>query len=104
MSPTIHERQHAPPVAKEILNYFMRNPRAADNLEGIARWRLLDEVIRLRVEETRRALAWLVEQGFLIETVSRSSDPIFALNRSMIGEARGFLDSEDATANAGSKS
>ena len=40
----------------EILSYFLRNPLAADTLEGVARWRLLDEVVYRKVEETRAAL------------------------------------------------
>jgi hypothetical protein len=32
-------------VTKQIVSYFLRNPNAADTLEGIARWRLLEERI-----------------------------------------------------------
>ncbi len=67
-------------AAMEILSYFMRNPRAADSLEGIARWRLLDEVIYRKVRETSEALQWLVERGFLIENSAPGLRPIFRLN------------------------
>lgn len=80
-------------VAKEVLSYFMRNPQAADNLEGIVRWRLQDELIRRKVKETARALAWLVSQGFLSENVAGRADPIFTLNPTKIGDAREFLSS-----------
>ena len=39
-------------IAKEILSYFLRNPQAADNLEGVARWRLLEQTVHRSVEET----------------------------------------------------
>jgi hypothetical protein len=80
-----------PQVAKEILEYFVRNPQAADSLEGIARWRLLDEVIRRRVEETHRALAWLVRQNFLSQTTVTGAEPIFSLNTGKRAEAEAFL-------------
>jgi hypothetical protein len=56
----------APKQAKEVLSYFLRNPQAADTLEGVARWRLLDEPVHRSVEEINQALEWLVAQGFLV--------------------------------------
>jgi hypothetical protein len=91
-----------PPVVTEVLSYFMRNPQAADNLEGIARWRLLNEVIRRKIDETRVALAWLVEHGFLCESESIGADPIFTLNPKRIEEAQEFLNSP-ATCKSGCK-
>jgi hypothetical protein len=64
----------------EILSYFTRNPEAADSLEGIVRWRLLDEVIYRSYQETEAALGWLVERGYLIETSMPGIKPIFRLN------------------------
>ncbi len=82
-------------TVKEILSYFVRNPRAADNLEGIARWRLLDEVISRKVDETYCALTWLVEQKFVRETVSAGIESIFSLNLDRLAEAKAFLVGED---------
>ena len=76
---------------KEVLNYFLRNPQAADSLEGIARWRLLDEVVRRKVEATRRALAWLVNRDYLIVTTVAGAEPIFCLNPERSAEAKAFL-------------
>ncbi len=80
-----------PERAKEVLSYFVRNPRAADSLEGVVRWRLLDEKIRQGVEETRRALAWLVSQGFLLEESAKGADTLFRLNRDKAVQAGKLL-------------
>lgn len=65
---------------RHVLSYFVRNPHAADSLEGIARWRLLDEVIHLKVNAASRALDWLVERGVLQETVGLGHQPVFSLD------------------------
>jgi len=75
----------------EILSYFLRNPLAADTLEGVARWRLLDEVVYRKVEETRAALEWLVERGLLLETAVSGASPVFCLNIDRISEAEKLL-------------
>ena len=69
-----------------------RNPQAADSLEGIARWRLLDEVVRRKVDETQRALKWLVERDFLIVTNVAGAEPIFRLNPEKSADAEEFLE------------
>ncbi len=67
-------------IAQEILGYFLRNPNAADNLEGIARWRLLEQVVYRTLDETQEAVEWLVEQGVLLETPTTGFGPVFRLN------------------------
>ena len=66
-------------IVKQILNYFLRNSKAADTLEGIARWRLLEEQVHRSFQQTESALAWLVEQGFLEEVETVGSSRIFRL-------------------------
>jgi uncharacterized membrane protein YidH (DUF202 family) len=80
-----------PEMAKEVLRYFVHNPHAADSLEGVARWRLLEEAVRRHVEGTQLALTWLVAQGFLREVSSPGIGPIFSLNPEKRGEAERFL-------------
>jgi hypothetical protein len=77
-------------VSKEILSYFLRNPRAADDLEGVARWRLLNETIDRSVEETQNALEWLVKEGFLVKA-ARASTTMYRLNRQESDRAKSFL-------------
>jgi hypothetical protein len=69
-----------PRPAREILSYFLRNPAAADSLEGIARWRLLEQAIQRTIVETEEALRWLVGEGFLIEVEQPRSRRLFRLN------------------------
>ncbi len=91
-------------IAKDILSYFLRNPHTADSLEGVARWRLLDETIHRSVIETNLALEWLVQQGYLVKVSTSNSEPIFCLNRESRAKAQAFLvQEEDRKARKGKK-
>jgi len=85
-----------PKRAKEVLEYFVRNPQAVDTLEGIARWRLLREAVYRGVIETAEALDWLVAEGFLDETATTSSKPIYSLNANAIPKANRLLDEDQS--------
>jgi hypothetical protein len=75
----------------EVLDHFVRNPQAADTLEGLARWRLLRETVHRSVAETVDAIEWLVAKGFLSETSRTYSKPIYSLNLQAIDEAKELL-------------
>lgn len=76
---------------EQILRYFVRNPDAADSLEGITRWRLLEEQIHHRLRETQVALSWLVQQGLIQEVSTLGTEPIFCLNLKRRADAISFL-------------
>jgi len=78
-------------LVKQILSYFLRNPNAADSLEGITRWRLLEEQIHRNLQETEVALAWLVDEGFLDEIRNQGTTPIFRLNADRRADVPSFL-------------
>jgi hypothetical protein len=78
----------------EILSYFLRNPAAADSLEGIARWRLLEQTIHRTIAETEMALKWLVEEGYLMEIEQPRSRRLFRLNPDRHKQARALLRGE----------
>jgi hypothetical protein len=78
-------------AVREVLSYFVRNPNAADDLEGIARWRVLEEIARRRIEDTRHALKWLVEEGYLRETLVAGWAPIFKINSDRLEQAKAYL-------------
>jgi len=91
LSLELHSRETEPERAREVLNYFLRHPQAADTLEGIARWRLMQEALQRGVEETSRALEWLVSKGFLREVSKPYSSPIYSLNHEETAKAEEFL-------------
>lgn len=79
--------QAEPEMAREILEYFVRNPRAADSLEGVVRWRLLEIVVRRQMEQAKAAVAWLVERGYLVENGTPASGPLYRLNEEKHADA-----------------
>ena len=88
--PILNER--IPDATMDILNYFIRHPNAADSIEGIARWRLLDELAHRKVRETDRAVRWLVDRGFLVERPVPGGQSILCLNPEKAGEAVRLLE------------
>lgn len=76
---------------EKILSYFVRNPNAADTIEGVARERLLEETIHRNVQQTAAAMAWLVEQGFLEVVQIPGGRRIYRLNTSKQDDAVRFL-------------
>ena len=69
-----------PELAKVILRYYLAHPDAVDTLEGLARWRLLEDRVHHTVTQVEKALDWLIARGFLQKTVRAASPPTFALN------------------------
>jgi hypothetical protein len=86
----------APKMVREVLCYFLRNPQAADTLEGVARWRVKGETTQRSVDETREALLWLVRQRLLCEHRSPGSAPTFTLDESRKSEAERLLSEVEA--------
>jgi hypothetical protein len=79
-------------AARRILAYFLRNPQAADDAEGVARFRLMNQTIFDELRETQDALDWLVAEGYLTSNASAGALPIFQLNRSAAARAQSFID------------
>jgi len=82
-------------IVKRILRYFVHNPTAADSLEGVARWRLLEEQIQNSVLQTDAALTWLVSQGFLQEVKPAGAVALFRLDPKRRADAIRFLEEQD---------
>lgn len=79
---------HLPARAREILEYYLANPRTADTLDGIAEWRLLEDLVHRRVEETDAALHWLVTRGYLRRVIaSMAAPPLYRLNADRVDDA-----------------
>ena len=91
-STTLQTEKIEPPLTKDIMRYYLRNPQSADTLEGIARWRLLEQTVYETVSEVQEAVSWLVSQGLLLKTVRYSSPPLFELNRDRLGDCKQYLE------------
>jgi hypothetical protein len=78
-------------LAKEILSYFLRNPQAADSLEGVTRWRLLEERVHRQLADTDQALGWLVRHGYLLRVSSEWTEVVYQLNEKNRTEAERFM-------------
>jgi hypothetical protein len=66
-------------IARDILKYLLHHPAAADTFEGIARWRILEEVTRRSIASTEGAMEWLIAEGFLCEEKIAGGRTIFRL-------------------------
>lgn len=78
-------------LVEDVLRYFTRNPNAADTVEGLARWRLVDEVIHSNLEHVAEAVAWLVSQGMLVEESTSPLTKVVRLNEQELGQIKRFL-------------
>ena len=90
-----------PKPARQILGYFRVNPNAADTLEGVARWRLLEERVHQNVEATNDALAWLVAHGFLVEFSTPYTRRVFLLNPGKLAEIDRLLSRNEDSGDSG---
>jgi hypothetical protein len=97
------QRKTSRKLMYEILSYFMRNPDATDSLEGIARWRLLDQYIHRTLTETDEAIKALVEDGLLIRSSAASTGPLFSLNRDRLQDGEKCLEEWKPSGGARSK-
>ena len=82
------------PVAKQILSYFLRNPEVGDSLTELARWRLMEETVRLSVENTQAALNWLVAEGYVQQEARVGTESLFRLNPERRKDAESLLEKE----------
>jgi hypothetical protein len=91
--------QNDRPLARvrEILRHYLANPQTADSLEGIAEWRLLEDFVQRRVEETDEALRWLVTRGFLQRIETSAAQPLYRLNIEKVAEAVRFIEEIENT-------
>lgn len=76
--------------AREVLQYFLHHPRAADDLLGLVHFRLLNEG-QHNVEQTRSVLIALVEMGLLLEDSAVGCGPIYRLNPTRIDDVLQFV-------------
>jgi len=66
--------------APEILGYLARQPEAQDTIDGILQWWVLDSCIRNWAPKIAKAVAKLVEKGFLEEKPSPDGKTFYHLS------------------------
>jgi hypothetical protein len=93
--PPVKNKKATAEIVREVLTYLMSKPDAAETLTDIARWRLMQQAIAQTVEETQRALTWLVRRGLVEEFQTTATPTLFRLNAERLNEARCLLHEED---------
>ena len=83
-------------VVRDVMRYFVQHPAAADSLEGIARWRLLEQRAQDLVAETSDALALLVEHGMVEKISVPGGRALYRLNPDRADAARELLEGRRA--------
>lgn len=73
-----------------MLEFFLTTPKAADTVEGITRWRLLDVAVHHALNDTRKAVRFLAEKGFLKASQVTGSEDIFSLDETQRASAEQF--------------
>jgi hypothetical protein len=68
-------------IERDILEYLVDHSDAADTLEGVAEWWLLQHAIRSRTADVAEALADLVARGLLIEETRAGARPHYRVNQ-----------------------
>jgi hypothetical protein len=84
-----------PGRVREILKHFTEHPLTAESLEGLAGWRLLEEMVQRRVKETDEALRWLVSNEYLHRSARGAAPPMYRLNLDRRADAERLLGQSD---------
>lgn len=79
-------------ISLRILAYLAENPAAADTVEGIAHWWLLEREIRDQSAAIERALAALAAEGWLIAWHHAGLPTHYRLNSARADEVRSLLE------------
>jgi len=75
-------------IAVDILGYFLRNPAAMDNFEGIVRWRVMEEMVHRSMAVTEDVLNGLIADGYLRKELVPGGSTVYRLNQEMRDEAQ----------------
>jgi hypothetical protein len=77
-------------IAREIVRLYLKNPTMISDVEDLVRWRLLQQRVLRQMEDVRRAVVWLVEEGLLSSQPSRGVAELYMLNGDRRKEAERF--------------
>jgi len=76
---------------RQVLRFFLTNPDTSDTAEGVARWRLLDDIIYRAVDETESILKDLVALGYLEEIDTPGVQRLYRLRRDAAEKAAEYI-------------
>ena len=79
-------------VLSGILAYLADHPDADDTIEGIAQWWLLEQRIKQQIPIVEKALAELVNRGFVLAQGGSNGRTRYRINRHKQTEIAAFLD------------
>ena len=83
-------RKVQPKLARDLLKLYLTNPTLVETTEGLARWRLAEQLLDQTIRETEQALEWLVSRGFLRQ-ISGRGRTVFMMNPDRRDEARHWI-------------
>ena len=82
---------------REVLGFFVRNPETSDSAEGVARWRLLDQIVFRAIQENESILDEHVAHGNL-EAINTPGVPrIYRLRRESAEKAAEYIPRRNLT-------
>lgn len=67
-------------MARAVLSYLVRNPKAQDTLLGIVEWWLLDHQIRTRTAEVKRVVDQLVAERLILKRKGHDLQTHYRIN------------------------
>ena len=74
-----------------ILRYLVKHPDTGDSIEGIARWRLLQDKIDATVDQVSEIVQELSTRGMVVEKEIPGGTRIYYLNKVKIQAVRKLL-------------
>ena len=78
-------------LARDLLELYLTNPTLVETTEGLARWRLAEQLLETTMRETQQALEWLVSRGFLRQISGRQGRTVFMMNPDRRDEAQHWI-------------
>jgi hypothetical protein len=65
-------------IADEILGYLRTHPQAADTLEGVVQWWLIQRRYLRGLAQVQAALALLIERGLVVERIGADATRLYS--------------------------
>jgi hypothetical protein len=79
-------------LARVILRYCVAYPDAKDTVDGILKWWVQPDRVRVTEQDVRKGLEALAEARWLIKREITPDRTIYGLNKSQLEEIKTFLD------------